>query len=78
MKSFIYVAVHTPLTILVPSRVTNPFRLSDRGEDITRVEPRSLGANSAAHSRSPPRTDESVSCKELNNQSSSRAYGEKG
>jgi len=37
----------TPLTIRVPTLVIVPFKLSDRGEDITRVEPGSTGASNA-------------------------------
>lgn len=66
--------LHTPLTILLPTLVTNPFRLSDRGEDTTKVEPGSLGASSATHSLNPSLKEASVSCSELSNQSSSCAF----
>lgn len=37
--------LHTPFTILVPTRVTKPLTLSERREDRTSVEPGSIGAN---------------------------------
>ncbi len=43
-------ARHTPFITLVPTLVTNPLTLSDRGEDRTSVEPGSCGASKAMHS----------------------------
>lgn len=47
----------TPLTILVPILVTNPFTLSDRTEETTRVDPGSFGASKLAHSCKPSRNE---------------------
>lgn len=52
----------TPLITLVPTRVTKPLRLSDRGDESTRVEPGSFGAKSALHSCRPSLRDARDSC----------------
>jgi hypothetical protein len=62
----------TPFTMRVPTRVTSPFRLSERTEVSTSVDPLSLGASSAAHSSSPAFSDCSVSLSCTSSQSSSR------
>jgi len=41
------VVVHTPFTILVPTLVRCPFKLSLRGLLITNVLPGSIGASNA-------------------------------
>ena len=63
----------TPLTTLVPTLVTNPLTLSDRGDDKTSVEPGSWGARRAMHSSSPSLKEASVSWRELSSHSSSLA-----
>ena len=71
--------VRTPFTILVPTRVTRPLRLSDRNEDRTRMEAFSLlGARRAAHSSRPSLSDLRVSWSCVRSHSSSRAYVSKG
>jgi hypothetical protein len=55
-------------------RVIRPFRLSDRTEDSTSVEPFSDGASRAAHSSRPAFSDFSVSCSCSSSHSSSRAW----
>ena len=63
----------TPLTMRVPTRVTRPFRHSERTEESTRVDPFSDGARSAAHSSSPALGDCKVSRNCTRSHSSSRA-----
>jgi hypothetical protein len=55
-------------------RVIRPFRLSERTEDSTSVEPFSEGASRAAHSSRPAFSDFSVSCSCSSSQSSSRTW----
>lgn len=42
----VYCKIHTPLVMLVPTRVIWPFTLSDLGEETTKVDPGSVGASS--------------------------------
>ncbi len=64
---------HTPLTTPVPTLVTKPLTLSDRGEDRTSVEPGSRGASRAMHSSRPSLKEAKVSWRELSSHSSSLA-----
>lgn len=57
----------------VPMRVISPFRLSERTEVRTSVEPFSEGASRAAHSSRPALSDCNVPCSCTNSHSSSRA-----
>ena len=70
------VRILTPFTIFDPTLVTNPFTFSDRSDDKTNVEPGSVGASNAAHSRSPSLKDASEICKECKSHSSSLSYFE--
>lgn len=63
---------HTPLVMRVPIRVMRPFRLSDRTEESTKVDPFSDGANKAAHSSRPAFSDCRVSRSWTSSHSSSR------
>lgn len=56
---------HTPLTILVPMRVTYPLTLSERNEDNTSVAPGSSGASSLTHSSRPSLRETKEDCSEL-------------
>lgn len=67
---------HTPLTILVPIRVTYPFTLSERSDDSTSVEPGSTGANSFTHSSNPSFRAAKEDCNELRYHCSSFSYTE--
>lgn len=66
-------ARHTPLVMRVPTRVMRPFRLSERTEVSTSVEPFSDGASRVAHSSRPALSDCSVSRSCTSSHSSSRA-----
>jgi hypothetical protein len=58
----------------VPILVMSPFRLSERTDDSTSVDPFSLGASSATHSSKPALSDCSVSCSCTSSHASSRAH----
>ena len=55
----------TPLTIFVPTLVTNPLTLSDLEDETTSVDPGSLGASKAIHSSNPFLSEAKDSCNEL-------------
>jgi hypothetical protein len=58
----------------VPTRVIKPFRLSDRCEDTTRVDPCSVGASRDDTSSSPALRSFRLSCSAARSHSSSLAY----
>lgn len=62
---------HTPLTTLVPIRVTKPLTLSDRNDERTRVDPGSCGAKRAAHACRPSFKETSDSWSDCKSHSSS-------
>lgn len=66
----------TPLTILVPTLVTNPFTLSERNDERTSVEPGSFGASKATHSSSPSFKETNESCRDSSSHWSSLAWDE--